>query len=256
MKGLRIGWTPDFGSAPVDPEVRAACEAAARSFEALGAHVEDADINIDYEDAFDTMDTIMFSDRAANNGVHLEENADLLDDTLRPLLEEGMKWSARKLAFALRRFEWHRYNFARIFDNYDLLLSPVMATPAFTIGEASAGNRRAASDERVLGVQPVQLPDKHERSDGGQHPLRLQRGRTSHRPAHDRRQGPGSAGAASVGGLRRSPPLGTQTPPGFLGGRQTGECLFHPWIEDFPELGQSFKHPNPRLALLLFRIVD
>ena len=101
----------------------------------MGAHVEDAGINIDYEEAFDTMDTIMFSDRAANNGIHLEQNADLLDDTLRPLLEEGMKWSARKLAFALRSFEWHRYNFARIFDKYDLLLSPVMATPAFTIGE-------------------------------------------------------------------------------------------------------------------------
>lgn len=135
VKGLRIGWTPDFGSAPVDPEVRAACEAAARSFEALGAHVEDAGINIDYEEAFDTMDTIMFSDRAANNGVHLEQNADLLDDTLRPLLEEAMTWSARKMAFALRSFEWHRFNFARIFDTYDLLLSPVMATPAFTIGE-------------------------------------------------------------------------------------------------------------------------
>ena len=135
VMGLRIGWTPNFGSAPVDPEVRAACEAAALAFQDLGAHVEDANINIDYEEAFDTMDTIMFSDRAANNGVHLEENADLLDDTLRPLIEEAMTWSARKLAFALRSFEWHRYNFARIFDKYDLLLSPVMATPAFTIGE-------------------------------------------------------------------------------------------------------------------------
>ena len=135
VKGLRIGWTPDFGSAPVDPEVRAACEAAAMSFQDLGAHVEESDINIDYEDAFDTMDTIMFSDRAANNGVHLEEHADLLDDTLRPLIEEAMTWSARKVAFALRQFEWHRYRFARIFDTYDLLLSPVMATPAFTIGE-------------------------------------------------------------------------------------------------------------------------
>ena len=135
VMGLRIGWTPDFGSAPVDPEVRAACEAAAMSFQDLGANVEEAAINIDYEDAFDTMDTIMFSDRAANNGVHLEENADLLDDTLRPLIEEAMTWSARKLAFALRSFEWHRYNFARIFDKYDLLLSPVMATPAFTIGQ-------------------------------------------------------------------------------------------------------------------------
>ena len=135
VMGLRIGWTPNFGSAPVDPEVRTACEAAALAFQDLGAHVEDANINIDYEEAFDTMDTIMFSDRAANNGVHLEENADLLDDTLRPLIEEAMTWSARKLAFALRSFEWHRYNFARIFDKYDLLLSPVMATPAFTIGE-------------------------------------------------------------------------------------------------------------------------
>ena len=53
VKGLRIGWTPDFGSAPVDPEVRSACEAAAMAFQDLGASVETADIYIDIDDAIE-----------------------------------------------------------------------------------------------------------------------------------------------------------------------------------------------------------
>ena len=41
VKGCRIAWTPDFGMAPVDPEVRAIASEAARAFEGLGAHVEE-----------------------------------------------------------------------------------------------------------------------------------------------------------------------------------------------------------------------
>ena len=134
VKGLRIGWTPDFGSAPVDPEVRSACEAAAMAFQDLGASVETADTYIDIDDAVELLDTIMWTDRTANSGHLLAEHADKMTDTFRPPLEAAMGWSAQKVAFALRRLEWHRFRMAQVFDKYDLLLSPTMSVPAFTIG--------------------------------------------------------------------------------------------------------------------------
>ena len=134
VKGLRIGWTPDFGSAPVDPEVRSACEAAAMAFQDLGASVETADTYIDIDDAIDLLDTIMWTDRTANSGHLLAEHADKMTDTFRPPLEAAMGWSAQKVAFALRRLEWHRFRMAQVFHKYDLLLSPTMSVPAFTIG--------------------------------------------------------------------------------------------------------------------------
>src|SRR5437763_3965930 len=41
VKGWRIAYSPDLGYAKVDPEIAAACAAAARQFQALGAQVEE-----------------------------------------------------------------------------------------------------------------------------------------------------------------------------------------------------------------------
>ncbi|GIT59516.1 MAG: hypothetical protein Ct9H300mP19_14640 [Dehalococcoidia bacterium] len=43
VKDLRIGWTPDMGGNPVDPEVIQGAENAAKVFEELGAKVETVD---------------------------------------------------------------------------------------------------------------------------------------------------------------------------------------------------------------------
>ena len=41
IDGLRIGWSPDFGFAPVWPEVVDVTSRAARAFEELGCSVEE-----------------------------------------------------------------------------------------------------------------------------------------------------------------------------------------------------------------------
>ncbi len=46
VKGLRVGWTPDWGLAPVDPQIRRITSEAARAFEELGAHVEDLEVKV------------------------------------------------------------------------------------------------------------------------------------------------------------------------------------------------------------------
>jgi aspartyl-tRNA(Asn)/glutamyl-tRNA(Gln) amidotransferase subunit A len=135
VKGLRIAWTPDFGSAAVDPGVHDACERAAKVFEEMGATVETTDFHIDIDDAIDLLETIMWTDRTANSGHLLADHADDMSTTFREPLERAMNWTAQKVAFALRRLEWHRLRMTQVFERYDLLLSPTMAVPAFTIGE-------------------------------------------------------------------------------------------------------------------------
>ena len=50
---MKIGWTPDMGGNPVDPEVVKVAESAANTFEDAGAIVETVDFNpADYEDVF------------------------------------------------------------------------------------------------------------------------------------------------------------------------------------------------------------
>jgi Asp-tRNA(Asn)/Glu-tRNA(Gln) amidotransferase A subunit family amidase len=46
VKGSRMLWTPDFGLLPVDPEIRRIAADAAKAFEELGAHVEEAPVNL------------------------------------------------------------------------------------------------------------------------------------------------------------------------------------------------------------------
>src|SRR5581483_2727871 len=41
IRGLKVAWSPDFGYAPVDPEVRALTTAAAQRFTELGCSVEE-----------------------------------------------------------------------------------------------------------------------------------------------------------------------------------------------------------------------
>lgn len=134
IKGMRIAWTPNFGSAPVDPEVRTICEKAVRTFEHMGAVIETPDLHIDIGDAIDLLETIMWTDRTANSGHLLRDHANEMTTTFREPLEDAMKWSAQKVAFALRKLEWHRVKMTQIFDEYDLLLSPTMSVPAFVIG--------------------------------------------------------------------------------------------------------------------------
>ena len=135
VEELRIGWTPDFGSAPVDPEVRRIAEAGAMVFQKLGASLEFADLDIDLDKTREVFQTIIWSDRAANSGHLLADHAKDMAPTFREPLEQAMTWKAQKLALALREIEWHRFRMAQVFEKYDLLLSPTMAVVAPPIGE-------------------------------------------------------------------------------------------------------------------------
>ena len=134
VKGLRLGWTPDLGSLPVDPEVKRITRESVRAFEEMGATVEEAEMEIDHDEVRDLFMTIWLSDYLASYGELMTTRRSELTPLLAEMLEEAMEWPASRLASALRGLEWHRDRMDTIIRRYDLLLTPTLATAAFPVG--------------------------------------------------------------------------------------------------------------------------
>lgn len=135
VSGMRIAWSPDLGSAPVDPEVRKVTKEAVQTFVECGAIVEEVDINWEHAHIRDVFTTIFFSDFVAAYGVQVAAQPDALTPTFKSIISQAEEWPASYLALALRDLEWHRAKVARLFLDFDLLLTPTLATTAFPIGQ-------------------------------------------------------------------------------------------------------------------------
>ena len=157
VRGMRLGWSPDLGSLPIDPEVRRVTSEAAHVFEELGASVEEAEVDLDHDRIREVFSTIWLSDYAANYGSLLASRADDLSPFFRELLEEAVTWPASRLSLALRELEWHRSRMDALVRRYDLLLTPTLATPAFAVGERPDVIDGHAVDP-VWGFTPFSFP--------------------------------------------------------------------------------------------------
>lgn len=133
VKNLRIGWSPDFGYAAVDPEVVEVTSKAVRVFEELGCHVEDAKITL--HEPFPPFWTIFSANAYAAYGHLLEKQGDQLTDYARHCIEHGSRVSGADYARALLAIEQLRGQFTPLMQRYDLLVTPTMAVPAFPIGQ-------------------------------------------------------------------------------------------------------------------------
>jgi Asp-tRNA(Asn)/Glu-tRNA(Gln) amidotransferase A subunit family amidase len=130
LEGLRAGWSVDLGHAPVDPEVARVCEAAARKFEALGAHVDDAPLQFS-TDLPDHFWVVFGANAYVQYGHLLEESRHLLGESARTALERGKQVMGHQYARSLREVNALRFYVDSVFEKYDLLLTPTTAVPAF-----------------------------------------------------------------------------------------------------------------------------
>ncbi len=132
VAGMRIAWSPDFGYAGVDPEVAAASARAARVFEELGAVVEDAQLQL--EDPFDSFYDVFATAAYTSYGHLLEEHRDEFTPPALNAIEHGSRVDGARLSRAILHVDRLGRQLEDFFDNYDLLLSPTMATPSLEIG--------------------------------------------------------------------------------------------------------------------------
>jgi len=137
LTGLRIAWTSDLGYAPVEPEVRAAAEAAAKRFEELGCSVEEAHPGLD--DPWHIVDTIWASGMAAVNRERLPHDADRFDPGLLAVIEDGLRISAVDLASAFLQRSAYYQAWRAFMEQYDLVLTPTLPCTAFPVGQDHPG---------------------------------------------------------------------------------------------------------------------
>jgi aspartyl-tRNA(Asn)/glutamyl-tRNA(Gln) amidotransferase subunit A len=133
VKGLRVAWTADLGFAKVvDPEVKTACERAARRFRELGCRVEE--IAPRWPSPQGAWRTMFLGGIAARLGPALRERRDDIDPGLLAIADETRNWGPTQFVQAwFDRLAWEEHP-RRLFERHDLLLTPTIACPAFKVG--------------------------------------------------------------------------------------------------------------------------
>jgi len=132
---LKIGYTLDLGYAKViDKEVERAIVNSVNKFESFGWEVEEAKFKeFDPSMAFSIMWLIMFGYEMEP---YLEEWRDKLDPSLVTWVEAGLQFPASSLPNAMKIRSQFYQSIYEGFKNYDILLTPSTAVPAFESGVA------------------------------------------------------------------------------------------------------------------------
>jgi aspartyl-tRNA(Asn)/glutamyl-tRNA(Gln) amidotransferase subunit A len=133
VKGIKMALVPNLGGMPVEPEVRAAVEAAAKRFSDMGAIVEEPDVALDGMLLRESFRTIFISDYSASLGWMLDAHADELMPSMRTFLEDAANWTVADLSRSLREMERLKGRMRDLFSTYDVLLTPTTAVAAFPI---------------------------------------------------------------------------------------------------------------------------
>ncbi|MCZ8181836.1 MAG: amidase [Beijerinckiaceae bacterium] len=134
VRGLRIAYSPALGqSVEVDPDVARQVAAAARTFEALGAHVEQVDPG--FTDPVEVLLTLWNAGAAlALAGITPADRA-RMDPGLVASAEAGARLDAATYVEALLyKRNALAETMARFHQRFDLLISPTMPLPAFEAG--------------------------------------------------------------------------------------------------------------------------
>jgi aspartyl-tRNA(Asn)/glutamyl-tRNA(Gln) amidotransferase subunit A len=133
LEGLRVAWSPDLGFArAVDPEVRAACAKAARRFREMGCRVEE--VNPGWPSPKAAWEAIFCGGLAGRLAPYLAERRADIDEGLVAIVEQALTWTPTRYVEAwFDRLAWADHP-RRLFEKYDLLLTPTIASPPFKVG--------------------------------------------------------------------------------------------------------------------------
>lgn len=156
--GLRIAWCPRWAGLPVDDEVVALAEKAARSLaESCNAEIEET--ASPFGDFIGTARAIVALDTDLTGLRALVTNRGApISPSLRKVLERH--WTAEEFTDALTERKAAINAMSRFMENYDLLLTPTVPTPAFPIdrdGPGIIGGIAVADDAWTPALYPANL---------------------------------------------------------------------------------------------------
>lgn len=134
IQGLRIAYSPDLGLYEIDPQVQEAMNNVVRQLHNLGCRVEE--VNLDFEmsreDITHAFSTLWITQVATNYRSLLPDYEHALSEDIRKMIHFGEKISAvdyKDIEFVQTKI-WKKVQ--EVFNDYDLLVSPTLAVPAFS----------------------------------------------------------------------------------------------------------------------------
>ena len=129
IDGLRIGWSADFGFAPVFPEVVDVTYKAAMVFEEMGCAVEE--VNMVLPEPYDSLGPMQSASAYDGLARYLDEYGDRMTEFARFFIEMGSRVTPGDYMRAEGRIAELKATFDDAFETYDLIMSPVTSFPAF-----------------------------------------------------------------------------------------------------------------------------
>jgi amidase len=128
---VRIAWSRDLGSLPVDPRVTAAIEKQRHVFEDLGVLVEEA--APDFRDADEIFKVLRAWAFELNFSELLDTHPDQLKNTVIWNIQEGRKLSGPQIAKIERKRTELYHRVRRFMQKYDFIILPVSQVPPFDV---------------------------------------------------------------------------------------------------------------------------
>ena len=144
VEGSRVAYSSDLGYAAVDPEVVKLTRKAAFSFERLGCEV--TEIKPDLFDMQYELITMVIAETVTANEERLEEWKEKMYPLYLGYLQLEETFSIRDVARVQYKREELWRKMRKIFENYDFLLTPTTAVPAFELEEGTMGPTEIAGE--------------------------------------------------------------------------------------------------------------
>lgn len=133
QSGLRIGYCPRPEGRPVDRGVAPAVDASARLLESLGHHVSEIDLPVgDWNDVFGPL---VLDDEHRERGHLLAKYSDKLTRYERSALRAALSLDPAAAQRASELLPVFRKRVNDLLTEYDVVLTPAVAVPAFPLGE-------------------------------------------------------------------------------------------------------------------------
>tara|TARA_Y100001970_G_scaffold218034_2_gene267261 strand:- start:24901 stop:26337 length:1437 start_codon:yes stop_codon:yes gene_type:complete len=133
VKGLRIGWTPDYGFGQVDPEVLDICKKAVSTFTDIGCSVEESDFAI--EDPFPHWLTLFSTFAYSMQQAYWPERKADMNPYAVDLFKYASNSTAVDFTKAVGNVDSIKLSLAEQFDKFDLLISPTMPVAPYQCGK-------------------------------------------------------------------------------------------------------------------------
>jgi len=131
LAGLRVAWSADFGYAAVDPEVRGLAARAAERFASLGCAVDA--VTPGWDDPRQAAAVLWHASYAARLTERYDQRPDWIEPSLAEMIEAGRRLAATDVVKAMLARTAFYGQVQRFFERYDLLLTPQMPVPAWSV---------------------------------------------------------------------------------------------------------------------------